>query len=146
MYLICYLTSYDHLIEGLCEFMGGNFLWYVTTPITIMEKIFVDLCTIFVQHKWNGTRSLSPKNEHASCLVRLKILRTKDISRKSLSLHYILCMIFQGKCFSCYSINWSNFIICLPNFIVCLSVCFPLFSWDIGQYVHCNCLLNRFWN
>ena len=35
--------------------------------------------------------------------------------------------------FILYSINW-------PNFIV---VTFT--SWDIGQYVYCNCLLTRLW-
>ena len=39
-----------------------------------------------------------------------------------------------------YSINWSNFIALIA-----------LTSWDIGQYVYCNCLLTRlqchkFWN
>ena len=31
MYLICHVTSQDHLIEGSFEFMGGSSLWYVTT-------------------------------------------------------------------------------------------------------------------
>ena len=44
MYLICHVTSHDHVIEGSCEFMGGNSLWYiinlrglVTISIVIVE-------------------------------------------------------------------------------------------------------------
>ena len=35
MYLICHVTSYDHLIEVSCKFVGGSSLRYVTTLITI---------------------------------------------------------------------------------------------------------------
>ena len=36
MYLICHVTSHDHLIEESCNFMGGEFLQYVTTLISIV--------------------------------------------------------------------------------------------------------------
>ena len=34
MYLICHLTSHDHLIEGSCAVLDGSFLQYVTTLIS----------------------------------------------------------------------------------------------------------------
>ena len=49
MHLICHVTSYDYLIEGLCKFIGGNPLRYVTNLITNMEKLFVDLLHILAQ-------------------------------------------------------------------------------------------------
>ena len=36
MYLICHVTSHDHLIERACEFIGGNSLCYVTTLISLV--------------------------------------------------------------------------------------------------------------
>ena len=36
MYLICHVTSHDHLIERGCEFMGKNSLCYVTTLISLV--------------------------------------------------------------------------------------------------------------
>ena len=38
MYLICHMTSHDHLIERACEFMGGSSLCYVTTLMTCDHK------------------------------------------------------------------------------------------------------------
>ena len=39
-------------------------------------------------------------------------------------------MIFEGKYFSCY---------------ILLNHHIAFTSWDIGQYVHCNCFLTRVW-
>ena len=35
MYLICHVTSHEHLIEGSCEFMGGSSLQYITILINL---------------------------------------------------------------------------------------------------------------
>lgn len=35
-YLICHVTSQDYLIEGSGEFMGGSYLWYISTLISLM--------------------------------------------------------------------------------------------------------------
>ena len=48
MYLICHLTSHDHviddhLIEGSCKFTGGSSLRYVTTLITLVTVRIVKL-------------------------------------------------------------------------------------------------------
>ena len=40
--------------------------------------------------------------------------------------------VFQEKCFSCYNLV-TDHIRCLIVFI----------SWDIGQYVYCNCFANQ---
>ena len=44
MYLLCHVSSHDHFTEGLCEFMGGNSLCYVT-----MVKILVTISTMIVE-------------------------------------------------------------------------------------------------
>ena len=36
MYVICHMTSQDHLIEKACEFTGGNSLRYITRLITLL--------------------------------------------------------------------------------------------------------------
>ena len=45
MYLICHVTSDDHLIERACKLMGGNSLCYVTTPISLatISIVMVDM-------------------------------------------------------------------------------------------------------
>lgn len=45
MYLICHLTSYGYLIQRACEFLGGNFLCYVTTLIilVVISIVMVDI-------------------------------------------------------------------------------------------------------
>ena len=46
MYLICHVTSHNHLIEGTCKFMGGSFLRYVTTLICLVAigGMIVEIC------------------------------------------------------------------------------------------------------
>ena len=36
MYLICHVTSHDHLVERSCEFTGGSPLSYVTRQISLV--------------------------------------------------------------------------------------------------------------
>ena len=36
MYLIFQVNLHDHLIEALCEFMGGGSLWHVTILISLV--------------------------------------------------------------------------------------------------------------
>ena len=36
MYLFYHVTHQDHLIERSCKFMGGTFLCYVATLITLV--------------------------------------------------------------------------------------------------------------
>ena len=36
MYLICHVTSHDHLIERTCELLGRNSLCYVTKLISLV--------------------------------------------------------------------------------------------------------------
>ena len=36
MYLICHMYSHDQLIDSLYKFMGGSFLQYVTTLISLL--------------------------------------------------------------------------------------------------------------
>ena len=50
MYLICHVTSDDHLIERACKRMGGNSLCYVTTPISLatISTVMVEICFYFV--------------------------------------------------------------------------------------------------
>ena len=31
MVLVCHVNSHGHVFKGLCEFMGGNLSWRVTT-------------------------------------------------------------------------------------------------------------------
>ena len=46
MLLICHVSSYDHLIQGSYEFMGGSFMQYVTTLISIVtiSTVTVEIC------------------------------------------------------------------------------------------------------
>ena len=44
MYLICHLTSHEHIIKGSCEFMGRDSLQYDTTLIS-----FVTITTVIVE-------------------------------------------------------------------------------------------------
>ena len=48
MYLICHVTSHDHLIERTCEFMGRISLCYVTTLISLvtMSIVMVEMCRV----------------------------------------------------------------------------------------------------
>ena len=56
MFLICHMTSPDHLIERACEFMGGNSLCYVTTLISlvtigiVMVEMFLICHIISLEH------------------------------------------------------------------------------------------------
>ena len=43
MYLICRVTSYDHLIEGSYEFMGGSSSRYVTNLKSLVTRGIVIL-------------------------------------------------------------------------------------------------------
>ena len=36
IYLICQVTSHDHLIEGSCKLMDENSMWYVITLISLL--------------------------------------------------------------------------------------------------------------
>ena len=36
MYLNCHVTSYDHLIEGSCDFIGGSSSRHVKTLISLV--------------------------------------------------------------------------------------------------------------
>ena len=54
-----------------------------------------------------------------------KTKRSLKLALGILFLHFLIFVLF-------YPINWINF-----------NVWFT--SWDITQYVHCNCLLNRLW-
>ena len=36
IYLVCHVTSHEHLIERAYEFMGGNSICYVTTLISLV--------------------------------------------------------------------------------------------------------------
>ena len=46
MYLICHETSQDHLIEGSCKLMGGQFLCIITTLTSMVTKeiVIVEIC------------------------------------------------------------------------------------------------------
>ena len=48
MYLICHVTSHDHLIEWTCELMGGSSLGYVTTLISFVTISFYDGGNMFL--------------------------------------------------------------------------------------------------
>ena len=51
-----------------------------------------------------------------------------------LMLHAFLAWIWRKTFLLLYSINWPSF-----HFLVAIT------SWDIQQYVYCNCLLTRLW-
>ena len=36
MFLICQVTSQNHVIEGSCNFLSGNSSWYVTTLLSLV--------------------------------------------------------------------------------------------------------------
>ena len=62
MYLICHVTSQDHLIEGSCKFMGGSSSLYVTT-LTSSEAIGSTIVEMFLichltlrDHMFKGLR------------------------------------------------------------------------------------------
>ena len=44
MYLICPMTSHNHLIERLFKFLGGSSFWYVTTLISLLT-----ICIVIVE-------------------------------------------------------------------------------------------------
>ena len=46
MYLICHVTSHDHLIERTCELMGRNSLCYVNMLISLVtiSIVMVEIC------------------------------------------------------------------------------------------------------
>ena len=46
VYLICHVTSHDHLIEGSCKFIGGSSLRYFTTVIGFMAIRFIVIMEI----------------------------------------------------------------------------------------------------
>lgn len=44
MYLLCHVTSQDHVIKGLYYFIGGSSFWYVNTLPSL-----VTICIVIVE-------------------------------------------------------------------------------------------------
>ena len=46
MYLICHMTSHDHLLKDSCKFMCEDSLWYVITLISLVtiSIVKVEIC------------------------------------------------------------------------------------------------------
>ena len=49
-YLICHVTSQNHVFEGSCNFLSGSFSWYVTTlpSLVAIGIVVVEICFQFV--------------------------------------------------------------------------------------------------
>ena len=131
MFLICHMTSPDHLIERACEFMGGNSLCYVTTLISlvtigiVMVEMFLICHIISLEHmfKWlceflGGTRH----GESPSCHVWWSLVYT---------------LFFIRKPFFCLSLNFLNII------LICkLRWNFPNNFRNFYAFISYNCIFS----
>ena len=67
MYLVCHVTSHDHLIERAYKFMGGSSLGYVTGLISLvlvtMSNVVVEISCYLICHVTSHEHMLKELSE-----------------------------------------------------------------------------------
>ena len=88
----------------------------------------------YCMSRWRLSKYIATK-VWTTCFDLKKSVFEKQKEVCNLSPRLIFCMIYSKKYFSCYIVLPTKF-----HYLVSFT------SWDIGQYVYCNCLLTRLWH